>query len=142
MYFIQLTHNFLAAIALAFILAAVVNSFKGKSEGRVFTAKDRKIALFALITTHLQLVIGLILYFMSPKGFAAMHEMKNAALRLTALEHPLTNIIAVTLITIGWSTHKKASTDAAKFGKISMFYLIGLLLILSRMPWNLWFNFN
>jgi hypothetical protein len=28
-------------------------------------------------------------------------------LQLTSLEHPLINIIAIALITIGWSKHKK-----------------------------------
>jgi hypothetical protein len=35
--------------------------------------------------------------------------MSDKALRLTSLEHPLINIIAIALITIGWSKHKKAA---------------------------------
>jgi hypothetical protein len=34
-----------------------------------FTAKNRKIALFALIAIHVQLLVGIILYFVSPNGF-------------------------------------------------------------------------
>jgi hypothetical protein len=64
--------------------------------------------------------------------------MKDAAIRLTSLEHPLINIIAIALITIGWSRHKKATTSEAKFKAITLFYGIGLLLILSRIPWYLW----
>ena len=65
--------------------------------------------------------------------------MKDAALRLTSLEHPLINIIAIVLITIGWSKHKKATTSEAKFKSIAVFFGLGLLLILSRIPWSLWF---
>ena len=61
---------------------------------------------------------------------------KNA--RLTSLEHPLINIIAITLITIGWSKHKKALSSQAKFKSILLFFGLGLLLILSRIPWSLW----
>jgi hypothetical protein len=66
--------------------------------------------------------------------------MKDAALRLTSLEHPLTNIIAIVLITIGWSKHKKAENSLAKFKSITIFYGLGLVLILSRIPWKLWLN--
>ena len=103
-----------------------------------FTAKDRKLALIALITIHIQLLVGLILYFVSPLGKASLGNMKDAALRLTSVEHPLTNIIAVVLITIGWSKHKKEESSNGKFKKIGIFYTLGLLLILSRIPWTNW----
>jgi hypothetical protein len=139
-HFIQKFHSGWAYLALLLLVFAVVNSFMGMSSKRQFTAKDRKIALFGLIATHIQLVVGLILYFISPLGSAVFGQMKDAALRLTSLEHPLTNIIAIVLITIGWSKHKKGETNSAKFKSIAVFYGIGLALILSRIPWSLWFN--
>ena len=95
--------------------------------------------MFGLIAAHIQLLVGFILYFVSPLGSEAFGLMKDAALRLTSLEHPLTNIIAIVLITIGWSKHKKAATSEAKFKSIALFYGLGLALILSRIPWSLWF---
>ena len=138
--FIQKFHSSWAYLALLLLVIVVVNSLMGLTSKREFTAKDRKIALFGLIATHLQLVIGLVLYFMSPLGFALLGEMKDAAIRLTSLEHPLINILAIVLITIGWSKHKKAADSAAKFKSITLFYGLGLVLILSRIPWNLWFK--
>jgi NADH:ubiquinone oxidoreductase subunit 2 (subunit N) len=138
-HFIQKFHSGWAYIALLLLVIAVINSFIGMSSKKEFTAKDRKIALFGLIATHIQLLVGLILYFISPLGSALFGQMKDAAARLTSLEHPLTNIIAIILITIGWSKHKKASTSTGKFRSIAIFFLLGLLLILSRIPWSLWF---
>ena len=63
----------------------------------------------------------------------------NDSYRLTAMEHPMMNIIAIVLITIGWSKHKKLIESQPKFKTFSIFYGLGLLLILSRIPWNLWF---
>lgn len=137
--FVQKFHSGWAYVALLLLVFAVVNSFLGKSSKKEFTAKDRKIALFGLIATHIQLVVALILYFVSPLGSALFGEMKDASARLTSLEHPLINIIAITLITIGWSKHKKATTSEAKFNNIFIFYGLGLALILSRIPWKLWF---
>jgi hypothetical protein len=138
--FIQKFHSGWAYLALLLLVVAVANSLIGMSSKKEFTSKDRKIAMFGLIATHIQLVVGLILYFVSPLGSAVFGQMKDAALRLTSLEHPLTNLIAITLITIGWSKHKKAATNEAKFKSIAIFFGLGLLLILSRIPWSLWFK--
>lgn len=136
---IQKAHSGVAYLALAVLLFAVINALMGVSSKRSFEDKDRKISLFALIFCHIQLLLGLIVYFVSPLGMAAFGDMSNAALRLTSLEHPLVNILAIALITIGWSKHKKEDSSNGKFKKIGFLYLAGLLFILSRIPWNLWF---
>ena len=138
--FLQKFHSGWAYLALLLLVIAVVNSLVGMTSKKEFTPKDRKIAILGLIGTHMQLLVGLILYFVSPLGSAVFGQMKDAALRLTSLEHPLTNLIAITLITIGWSKHKKATTNEAKFKSIAIFFGLGLLLILSRIPWSLWFK--
>ncbi|MDR6969118.1 uncharacterized membrane protein YtjA (UPF0391 family) [Flavobacterium arsenatis] len=137
--FIQKAHSGWAYLVLLFLLIAVINSLIGFSSKKEFTGKDRKLALFALIFTHIQFVFGLILYFVSPLGKAVLGQMKDADLRLTSLEHPLINIIAIILITIGWSKHKKMTDSQSKFKTFSIFYTLGLVLILSRIPWKLWF---
>lgn len=136
--FIQKFHSGWAYLVLLILVVAVVNAMLGLSSKKEFTTKDRKIALFALIFTHIQLVIGLIAYFVSPLGLASFGQMSDKALRLTSLEHPLINIIAIVLITIGWSKHKKLTDATAKFKTFAVFYGLGLLLILSRIPWSLW----
>ena len=135
--FIQKFHSGWAYLALLLLVVAVVNSAIGFSSKKEFTVKDRKIALFGLIAAHIQLVVGLILYFVSPLGLAGFN-MKDAALRLTSMEHPLINIIAIVLITIGWSKHKKQSDSTPKYKSILIGFGLGLLLILSRIPWTSW----
>lgn len=138
-YFLQKFHSGWAYLALLVFIIAVVNSLVGLYSKKEFTAKDRKIALFALAAIHTQLLVGLILYFLSPLGFASLGQMADKNLRLTSLEHPLINLIAITLITIGWMKHKKLTTSEAKFKTFSVFYGLGLILVLSRIPWSLWF---
>jgi hypothetical protein len=90
------------------------------------------------------LVFGLAVYFTSASGLNAIQELGmgglNSAARLLAVEHPFINILAIVLITIGWSKHKKVMEATAKFKKIAIFYGLGLLLILSRIPWGQWFS--
>jgi hypothetical protein len=134
-------HSWWAWLAIIVLFASIINALMGYGANRDFVAKDLRISLFGLIFTHIQLVLGLILYFVSPKGMVVLGEMKNASLRLTSLEHPLINIIAIILITIGWSQHKKAHIDD-KFKKILIFYSLGFILILSRIPWDSWLSKN
>lgn len=135
---LQSIHSTLAYAVLAVLLIAIINAFLGLSAKRNFTKKDRSLSLVALILSHIQLVVGLAVWATSPLGKDAMSQMSNAALRLTAVEHPLVNILAIALITIGWSKHKKEESSNGKFKKIGFLYFSGLLFILSRIPWSNW----
>ncbi|TRX23866.1 hypothetical protein [Flavobacterium franklandianum] len=137
---IQKLHSWWAYVAFLLLVIAVVNSLIGLFSKKEFTPNDKKIALFALAAIHTQLLIGVIVYFVSPLGFASLGQMKDAALRLTSLEHPLMNLIGITLITIGWMKHKKLTTSKSKFKTFSIYYGLGLVLILSKIPWESWFN--
>ena len=130
-------HSWWAYIAFAMLVVAIVNAFLGYQSKKYFTDRDYRISLFALIFTHIQIILGFVLYFVSPVGFDSLGEMKIASIRMLSLEHPLINLIGIALITIGWSKSKKAE-GTAKFRKILFFYTIGLLLILSRIPWSTW----
>jgi len=126
---IQSLHSTLAYIALGVLVLAVINAIYGLLNKKLFTTKDLRLSLFALIFCHIQLVIGLILYFVSPIGLDAISQMSDSVLRLTAVEHPLMNIIAIVLITMGWSKHKKQESQNGKFKKIVVFYTLGLVFL-------------
>jgi heme A synthase len=137
--FIQKFHSGWAYVVILLLVIATLNALMGYLSKKEFTAKDKKIALFALIVTHLQLLIGLILYFVSPNGHQSLSNISDSQARLTALEHPFAAILAIILITIGWSRHKKTLASDLKFKLILIFYGLGLLLLLGRLPWALWF---
>lgn len=142
---IQTLHSYLAYVVLAVLFLAVANAITGLISNRIFDLqRDFRISLFALILSHIQLVVGLLLFFISPSGLKAIQTLGmgglNAPARLLAVEHPFINIIAIILITIGWSRHKKFMEGKKKFKSIAIFYGLGLLLILSRIPWTQWFN--
>ncbi len=133
-------HSGWAYIALIALVIAVVNALIGLSQKRAFTANDRRIALFGLIGAHVQFALGMVLYFVSPNGFDKIRALgmggMNSFDRLLAVEHPFTNLLAIILITVGWSKHKRAE---GKFKPLAIFYGLGLLLLLSRIPWSTWF---
>ena len=140
--YLKTVHSYWAFFVLFILVAVIVNAFIGRYMGKEFSIKDLRISLFGLIFSHIQLLIGLILYFVSPwfDQWAAigMGVMKDAQARLYLVEHPITNILAIILITIGWSMHKRQSESSKKFLRIILFYSLGLLLLLSRIPWSTW----
>jgi len=142
---LKMIHSLWAYVVLAVLIIAVINAFIGLSKKKNFEAKDLRISLFAVIATHIQLIIGFIAYYLS-SFYSIMRDvgmgevMKNGELRKLLVEHPLTIIIAIILITIGFSKHKKKTTSASKFKTIAVYYTIGLVLILAVIPWNLWFS--
>jgi hypothetical protein len=134
--------SYWAFFVLLILVAAIFNAFIGRYTGKEFSTKDLRISLFGLIFSHIQLLIGLILYFVSP-WFDQWAEigigvMKDTQTRLYLVEHPLINILAIFLITMGWSMHKRQSESSKKFLRIILFYSLGLLLLLSGIPWSTW----
>ena len=142
---VKSVHSYWAYLVLLILALAVLNALYKSFSGKEYEAKDFRISLFALIVSHLQLLIGIVLYFVSPRldlfGELGMGGvMKDAVSRLYLVEHPLINIIAVVLITIGYSKHKKKLTSQSKLKMIAIFYTIALVLFLSRIPWAVWPN--
>lgn len=140
---IQILHSYWAYLVLLILILATGNALFKFFLGKEYSAKDFRISLFALIVSHIQLLIGLLLYFVSPRlqlfselGMGGV--MKDAVNRLYLIEHPTINILAVALITIGYSKHKKKLTSKPKLKLIAIFYTLALILILSRIPWSAW----
>lgn len=133
-------HSYLAYLAIIIVAIAAFNAIHGWLTNRAFEAKDRKIALFGLIATHTQMLIGIILYLVMGWYNAFPAGMKDSLTRLKMLEHPLINLIAIALITVAFSKHKKITDSKSKFKAIAIMYSIALILILSRIPWAQWLN--
>lgn len=137
----KMIHSGWAYLIVAFLVFAVIRFLMNKN--KKFTDADFRVALFTLILSHIQLIIGLGWYFMSPywktiKANGMGEVMKDSNLRLLTVEHPLMMIIAIVLITIGFSKHKKKTTDIEKFKTLGIFYTIALIFVLVRIPWNQW----
>lgn len=141
---VSFIHSWWAYLVLIVLIITVVNSLLGLTSKKDYGATDFRLALFSLIVTHIQLLIGIILYFVSPY-FQAFGQggmgtvMKDSTLRLYLVEHPLMMVLAVILITIGYSKHKKKLTSKPKFKTLSIFYTIALIFMLSRIPYAAWF---
>jgi len=133
-------HSTLAWVFLVVMIVAIVYFTIAILTKKDFTKWSKRLALSGLILAHVQLLVGLILYLVSPMGFSNLggDAMKDSFQRLLSVEHPFINIIAIILITVGYRISKKAPTDYGKHLKLQIFYVIGLGLILLRIPWEVW----
>ncbi len=93
-----------------------------------------KLSLFNFISAHLQLLIGLILFFVSPRINWNEGFMKEMAARFVHIEHPTMMIIAIVLISIGHIKAKKLATPQ-KYKTLMIFNAIALIIILAMIPW-------
>jgi len=125
-------HSGIRYIVIVLFVVALVMALVGLFGRKPYTQTNRKVNLFAMITAHIQLLTGLILYFFSPNVmFSNMGAaMKDTMLRYWTVEHLVMMIFAVILITIGHSRSKKAVDALNKHRAIALFYGLALLVIL------------
>ena len=139
----KMLHSYWAYLVLVILVLATCNALIKTFTKKDYEAKDFRISLFTLIVSHIQLLIGLVLYFLSPNGFSNIKNNGMGGLssfaRLLAVEHPFVGILAVVFITVGYSKHKKKLLSGQKLKTIAIFYSIALVLVLSRIPWAQWF---
>ncbi len=124
-------HSGLRWIALLLLLLAIINAFTAKN----YEKKHRLVNLFTMITFHTQLVLGIILYFLSDKVQFTEGWMKQAMYRFYGMEHLTGMLLAIIAITIGHSKSKKGADAAAKFKAIKLWYVLALILVVAFIPW-------
>lgn len=122
-----LTHSYVRYFVFFLLIIVIVKSLIGLINKKPFTKTDDKIGLFLLMCTHLQLILGLVLYFVSNAVQFGPDTMK--AYRYWTVEHIFGMLVAVALITIARTTSKRMSVDAHKFKRLFVFNTIALIII-------------
>lgn len=128
-------HSVWRWVVLILLVWAIVSAFSKWRSGAAYTENDRKRGFFTATSTHIQLLLGLILYLMSPNVVFGAGTMKDPVLRFYTVEHILLMLIAVVLVSLGYSLVRKRKEDKAKFRTQFIFFLIGFIIILLSIPW-------
>ncbi len=124
-------HSGLRWLILITICLAIVVSFLNKTSS-IIEKKQKIIYLLALVFSHIQLLIGFILYFFySGKVVFSEDTMSDTVIRFFSVEHLFGMLLAITFITIGYSKGKKQQNHS----KVFWYYLIALILIFASIPW-------
>lgn len=125
-------HSGLRYIVLLLLAVALLLSLIGLFGKKPYSEMNRKVNLFAMISTHTQFLVGLILYFFSPVvNYSNMAEaMKDATTRYWTVEHAVMMLFSIVLITVGHSRSKKATDAVNKHRAIALYYGLAVLVIL------------
>jgi len=128
-------HSGLRWVVLILLIVAIIGAWQNWQKKTTYEPKEQRLALFAMIVAHLQLLLGLILYFISPLVQFSSETMGDSLLRFFTVEHTTGMALALALITMGYSRAKRQAPAAQGFKTLFTFYLIGLILILISIPW-------
>lgn len=121
------------------VWALVVTARRALS-GANATAGQRKVSGALLGVTHLQLILGLVLYgLLSPITTAAMSDMKAAmgdtTLRFWAVEHIFGMVLGVVFVQLGFSSVKAAFEQPRRNRRAAIFFGLALLFVVASIPW-------
>jgi hypothetical protein len=126
-------HSIFRYVVMILVLYTIFQALIGWLGNRPYTNRNRLTNLFAMISAHTQLLIGIVLYFLSPLVQFNGDTMKNDVTRYFTVEHWVMMVIAIALITIGHSKSKKAVLPQAKHKAIAVFYIIALIIIVGAL---------
>lgn len=132
-------HSLLRWVVLFSLIYTIFTSYWGWFSKKTFTPIDDKVRHWTMTFAHIQLMIGIWLYVISPSMDYFIHNFKEAVheadIRFMGMEHSLMMLIGIVVITIGSMKAKRKKEDTAKFKTIAIWYSIGLLIILLSIPW-------
>jgi len=140
--FLVATHNVVRWIVVILGLVAVIRALWGLFGKKEWTTTDRKIGVFFTSAIDVQLLLGVILYFVfSNWGLKAILEkgmsfvMAESQYRFFAFEHAFYMILAVVLAHLGSMLPKKVEASPAKFKRAALWFSLSFLIILIAIPW-------
>lgn len=139
--FLKEAHNGLGMLILFLLLFVLISIIVMMVMKKSFGKFSKIVSLVGLILVHLQILFGVILYFLSPLGLENFSgdSMKHEISRFYIVEHPIGMILAAALITFGYKRSKRTTFSAAKrHQSILIFYGIGFAIIAYLIPWFLW----
>lgn len=122
-------HSGFRYIVLLLVFLAIIRAWLGWLGKVSYSESHRKLNLFVMISVHTQLLIGILLYFVSPFVKFGSDTMKDATTRYWTVEHLTGMLIAIALITIGHARSKRGATPEAKHKSIAIFYTLALIII-------------
>lgn len=140
MYIIVLViHSWFRWILLASLLFAIYRSYRGWFRNKAFTPFENTVRHVTATISHIQFLIGVLLYFVSPVVDYFLNNISTAIhqreIRFFGMEHITMMFLAIALLTVGSSSAKRKRTDKEKFKTIAIFFTLGLLIIFFSVPW-------
>lgn len=135
-----LLHSLFRWLVVASLLISISKSVIGLLSKKRFSPLDDSIRHWTATIAHIQLAIGVTLYFVSPIIDYFLHNYSEAVhireIRFFGMEHSIMMLMSITLITIGSIKAKRRTTDSDKFKAMTIWFSLAFLVILLMIPWS------
>jgi fructose-specific phosphotransferase system IIC component len=132
-------HSILRWVVILLAVVTIGRALIGWLGKKPWTQLDNRLSSFFTIGFDIQILIGLILYFISPVNQAALRNfsgaMRNADMRFYAVEHIFMMILALGIAHAGRTLSRKAKDAFKKHRNAAIFYILAILLVLAAIPW-------
>lgn len=132
-------HSLVRWLVLASLLFAIFRAYRGWLTKKRFSRFDNSVRHWTATVAHIQLLLGIVLYLISPIVDYFLHNFRDAVhqrdVRFFGMEHSLMMLLAIIVITIGSAKAKRKPTDIEKYKTMAVWFTIGLVIILTSIPW-------
>ncbi len=133
-------HSLTRWLVLSTLLFAIFRGYRGWLGQKPYLRFDDRVRHITATIAHVQLLLGIWLYFISPIVAYFLHNFHTAvhdrAIRFFGMEHITMMLTGIILITIGSAKAKRQATDRQKFKTMAIWFTVALLVILSSVPWS------
>lgn len=141
--FLLFLHSWLRWAVVGLGIYSLFANYSGWQSQRKFKPSDKRLNTIFMSTLHLQLVIGLILYFgVSPMMQEIMADFKGSMkikeTRFWGMEHMMGMIVGIIIAQVGSIKSKKQNNDTSKFRTAFIYFLIALLVMMLMIPFGIW----
>lgn len=123
-------NRYFILIALVLVLVRAWSGWMGK---KPFVKADNTASVVLLGLAHLQLLLGLIQYFVTSAYTTGGMPLSDPWVRYFKMEHISGMILAVVLIQLGRTFSKKARTDEEKHKKLAIYTTVAALIIVGML---------
>ena len=135
-----LVHSYLRWLVIVAGLVVIVRALTGWLGNKPFTASDNKAQVGFVSVVDLQLLLGLVLYFvLSPVTAVFLANpkasMKVAQIRFFGVEHLVLMLLAIVVVHVGRARSKRNPDDRGRHKTTALTTLVWLVLTLGAIPW-------
>jgi hypothetical protein len=137
---VLLAHSWLRWVVLLLAVAAIARAIAGARRARPWSAADDRAGRLFVIALDVQLLLGLLLYFvLSPITRGALADfggaMQVSGTRYWAVEHVFGMVVGLVLAHRGKSRARSLQDPRSKHRVAAIMYILALLAILASIPW-------
>jgi hypothetical protein len=137
MYHLIVSHSILRYLVLLSILVVIYLAWEGLTFKKSYTSLHRIATASASGISHLQLLVGFVLYFFSPtaQSFWQTKSMCWSDGLFFALVHFGLMSAAIVILTVGAALAKREVEERRRFRILFNYFVLALLIILIAIPW-------